>query len=57
MVEEVLRFESGLCRADKIPVRLLVAALILSNKFIDKKRLKALWEDVRTYIYAYKRAK
>ena len=46
-VEEVLRFESELCRAEKIPARLLAAALILSNKLIDKERLKALWEDIR----------
>ncbi|MDM8537664.1 hypothetical protein QUF70_12980 [Desulfobacterales bacterium HSG17] len=47
MVEKILRFESELCRADKIPVRLMAAALILSNKMIDKDRLKALWEDIK----------
>ncbi len=47
MVEDMLRFETELYHADKIPVRLLVAALILSNKFIDKNRLKALWEDIK----------
>ncbi len=47
MVEDMLRFETELYHADKIPLRLLVAALILSNKFIDKNQLKALWEDIK----------
>jgi len=46
-VEEVLRFESELCKAGKISHRLLAAALIMSDKFISKERLKALWEDIR----------
>lgn len=46
-VEEVLRFESGLCKAGKISHRLLAAALIMSDKFIDRKQLEALWEDIR----------
>ena len=47
MVEEVLRFESELYHAEKIPVRLLVATLILSNKFIAKERLYDLWEEIK----------
>ena len=47
MVEEVLRFESELYHAGKIPVRLLVAALIISNKLISKARLQALWKEIK----------
>ena len=47
MVEEVLRFETELYRADHIPVRLVVAALILSNKLIDKDRLREIWEEIK----------
>lgn len=47
MVEEVLRFESELYHANKIPVRLVVATLILSNKLIDKDRLQQLWEEIK----------
>ena len=47
MVEEVLRFETALYRADHIPVRLVVAALILSNKLIDKERLREIWEEIK----------
>ena len=47
MVEEVLRFESKLYHAGKIPVRLLVTALILSNKLISKEQLKDLWEEIK----------
>ena len=46
-VEEVLRFGSELYKAEKIPARLLAATLIMSNKMIDKERLKALWKDIR----------
>jgi len=47
MVEEVLRFESKLYHTGKIPIRLLVATLILSNKLISKERLKDLWEEIK----------
>ncbi|MDM8536696.1 hypothetical protein QUF70_08085 [Desulfobacterales bacterium HSG17] len=47
MAEEILRYENELYRKDKIPVRLLVAALIISNKMIDKDRLNELWEDIK----------
>ncbi len=47
MVEEVLLFGTELYHAEKISARLLAAALIMSNKLIDKKRLEKLWEDVK----------
>lgn len=47
MAEKILRFENELYQADKIPVRLLAATLILSNKMIEKDRLKALWEEIK----------
>ncbi|MDU9050695.1 MAG: hypothetical protein Q3M30_17745 [Candidatus Electrothrix sp. Rat3] len=37
MVEEMLRFDIELFRAEKIPDRLLAAALVMSNKMVDKK--------------------
>ena len=46
-VEEVLRFESELFHAEKISARLLAAALIMSNKLIDKEQLDALWEEIK----------
>jgi len=46
-VEEVLTFENELCKAGKISPRLFAAALIMSDKLIDRKQLKALWEDIR----------
>jgi hypothetical protein len=47
LVEEILHFETELYHAEKIPVRLLAATLIMSNKLIDKDRLKDLWEDIK----------
>ncbi len=46
-VEEVVRFEVALFRANKISARLTAATLILSNKMMDKKRLKAMWEEIK----------
>lgn len=37
MVEEMLRFDIELFRAEKISDRLLAAALVMSNKMVDKK--------------------
>jgi hypothetical protein len=37
MVEEMLRFDIELFCAEKIPDRLLAAALVMSNKMVDKK--------------------
>ena len=47
MAEQVLRFESELYHAGKISSRLVAATLILSNKFIDRDRLRALWEEIK----------
>ncbi len=46
-VEEVVRFQMELCRAEKISSRLPAATLILSNKMIDRKRLDAMWEEIK----------
>jgi predicted transposase YdaD len=37
MVEEMLCFEIALFRAEKISARLLAAAMVMSNKMVDKK--------------------
>ncbi|MGE0083546.1 MAG: hypothetical protein AB7S75_03915 [Desulfococcaceae bacterium] len=47
LAEKVLKFETGLHRAQKIPVNLLAATLVMANRIIDKERLKELWEDVK----------
>jgi hypothetical protein len=47
LVEQVLRFESELYHAEKLPVRVLAATLILSNKLIDKNRLRQIWEEIK----------
>ncbi len=46
-VEKVVRFQMELCRAEKISSRLPAATLILSNKMIDRKRLDAMWEEIK----------
>lgn len=46
-VEEVLRFESELYHTEKISARLLAAALILSNKLVEKEVLHDLWEEIK----------
>jgi hypothetical protein len=45
--EKVLHFEKELYRAEKIPVTLLAATLVMSNKFVDRERLKAFWEEIK----------
>ncbi len=47
LAEQVLRLESELFHAGKISSRLMAATLILSNKIIDKERLKSLWEEIK----------
>jgi hypothetical protein len=47
LAEQVIRFESELWHTDRNPARLIAATLILSNKMIDKDRLKALWEEIK----------
>ena len=46
-VEEVIRFEVELVRGGRISPQLTAATLVLSNKMIDKKRLLALWEELK----------
>lgn len=47
IVEQVIRFETELFQAEKIPARLLAATLIISNKLIDKERIQELWEEIK----------
>ncbi|QTA86560.1 hypothetical protein [Desulfonema magnum] len=47
MAEDVLRFENELYREQKISVRLLAATLVMSNRLIDKERLRAFWEEIK----------
>ncbi len=47
MVEQVLRFESELYKAKKLTATLLAAALVMSNKFVAKEHLRALWEEIK----------
>jgi hypothetical protein len=44
--EEVIRFELKLLREKKIDARLPTATLVLS-KMIDRKRLEAMWEEIK----------
>ncbi|MDM8535914.1 hypothetical protein QUF70_04100 [Desulfobacterales bacterium HSG17] len=46
-VEQIIRFETELFHENKISSRLVAATLIMSNKLIDKKRLKEMWEDIK----------
>lgn len=41
-VEEVLRFETELYKAHTVPVRLVAATFVLSNKFLDHDLLEVL---------------
>jgi len=47
IVEQVVRFETELFHHNKIPSRLVAATLIMSNKLIDKERLKQMWEGIK----------
>ncbi len=47
MAENVIRFETELYRAKKIPAKLLAATLIMSNKVISKERLRQMWEEIK----------
>ncbi|QTA86563.1 hypothetical protein [Desulfonema magnum] len=49
MAEEVLRFENELYLEKKISVRLLAATLVMSNRLIDKERLRAFWEEIKMF--------
>jgi hypothetical protein len=47
IVEQVIRFETSLFHAKKLSPTILAATLIMSNKLIDKKRIEALWEEIK----------
>ncbi len=47
IVEQVIRFETELFHKKKISSRLVAATLVMSNKLIDKERLKEMWEDIK----------
>jgi hypothetical protein len=47
IVEEIIRFETDLYHAKKLSPIILAATLIMSNKLIDKKRIKELWEEIK----------
>jgi hypothetical protein len=47
IVEEVIRFEADLYHAKKLSPIILAATLIMSNKLIDKQRIKELWEEIK----------
>jgi len=47
IAEEVIRFEAGLYRAEKIPATLPAATLIMSNKIISRERLQEIWEEIK----------
>jgi hypothetical protein len=46
-VEKVLNFEIELNKKKKLPDILVAATLVMSNKFIDKKDLLAIWEEIK----------
>jgi hypothetical protein len=46
-VKQILHFESELYKTNKLPPTLLAATLVMSNKFIDKKDLMAIWEEIQ----------
>ncbi len=47
LAEKVIKFETELHRAHKMPVNLLAATLVMSNRLIEKERLRELWEEVK----------
>jgi predicted transposase YdaD len=47
IVERIIRFETELCKAQKISSAVLAATLVMSNKLIDKDRIEALWEEIK----------
>ncbi|MDM8550275.1 transposase [Desulfobacterales bacterium HSG2] len=55
-VREVLRFEIDLYKQDRMPVLLLAATLIMSNREIDKTTFQELWEEIKMLkIFEYAR--
>ncbi len=47
IIEQVIRFETDLFHAKKLSPIILAATLIMSNKLIDKERIKELWEEIK----------
>jgi hypothetical protein len=47
LVERVIRFETELFHAKRLSSKILAATLIMSNKLIDKERIKELWEEIK----------
>ena len=47
MVERVIRFETELFHAKRLSANILAATLVMSNKLIDKERIKELWEEIK----------
>ncbi len=47
LVEQVIRFEIELRKAQKISDKLLAATLIMSNKLLSKERINELWEEIK----------
>ncbi len=46
-VRKVLRFEIDLYKQDRMPVLLLAATLIMSNRGIDRTTFQELWEEIK----------
>ena len=50
MAIEVLDYEIKLLKKDKLPDKLVIATIIMSNKIVDKKLLKKFYEEVKTML-------
>ena len=46
-VRKVLQFEIDLCKKGKMPIQLVAATLIMSNKQIDRATFNELWEEIK----------
>ncbi len=51
MVERVIRFETELFHAKRLSANILAATLVMSNKLIDKERIKELWEEIKCWMF------
>ncbi len=47
LVEQVIRFEIELYKAEMISDKLLAATLIMSNKLLSKERINEIWEEIK----------
>jgi len=50
MAIEVLDYEIKLLKKDKLPDKLVIATIIMSNKIVDKKLLKKFYEEVKNML-------